>query len=74
MDIKKTALRCEWLLALLLVVPAVASADNNGVRYYVSLGTSLSVGVQPDASGANQLTPLRCRGRHRPAESAEGAP
>lgn len=56
MDIKKTALRCEWLLALLLVVPAVASADDNGVRYYVSLGTSLSVGVQPDASGANQLT------------------
>ncbi len=56
MDIKKTALRCEWLLALFLVVPAMASADNSGVRYYVSLGTSLSVGVQPDASGANQLT------------------
>jgi lysophospholipase L1-like esterase len=56
MDNKKTALRCEWLLALLLVVPAVASADDNGVRYYVSLGTSLSVGVQPDASGNNQLT------------------
>ncbi len=26
------------------------------VHYYVSLGTSLSVGIQPDASGANQLT------------------
>jgi len=56
MDIKKIATRCEWLLALFLVVPAMASADNNGVRYYVSLGTSLSVGVQPDASGTNQLT------------------
>jgi lysophospholipase L1-like esterase len=56
MDIKKIAPRCEWLLALFLVVPAMASADNNGVRYYVSLGTSLSVGVQPDAGGTNQLT------------------
>ena len=26
------------------------------VHFYVSLGTSLSVGIQPDASGANQLT------------------
>ena len=26
------------------------------VHYYLSLGTSLSVGIQPDASGANQLT------------------
>jgi len=56
MDIKKNVLRYEWLLALILVVPAIASADNNGVRYYVSLGTSLSVGIQPDASGTNQLT------------------
>jgi lysophospholipase L1-like esterase len=56
MDIKIIAPRCEWLLALFLVVPAMASADNNGVRYYVSLGTSLSVGVQPDAGGTNQLT------------------
>jgi lysophospholipase L1-like esterase len=56
MDIKKTVLRYEWLLAMILVVPAMASADNNGVRYYVSLGTSLSVGIQPDAGGENQET------------------
>ena len=35
---------------------AAASDDNNGVRHYLSLGTSLAVGIQPDASGANQLT------------------
>ena len=35
---------------------AAASDDNNGVRHYLSLGTSLAAGIQPDASGANQLT------------------
>src|SRR5210317_1920694 len=35
---------------------AAASDHDNGVRHYLSLGTSLSVGIQPDASGANQLT------------------
>lgn len=40
----------------LVIFPATGLANNNGVRYYLSLGTSLAVGVQPDASGANQLT------------------
>lgn len=54
MNIKKIVLRYEWLLTLVLAIPAIASADDNGVRYYVSLGTSLSVGTQPDATGENQ--------------------
>ena len=45
---------CLTMLALGNV--AAASDHDNGVRYYLSLGTSLSVGMQPDASGANQLT------------------
>ncbi len=56
MTIKKNVFRYEWLMMLILAIPAIASADNNGVRYYVSLGTSLSVGVQPDVNGTNQLT------------------
>ena len=35
---------------------AVAGEHDNGVRHYLSLGTSLSVGIQPDAGGTNQLT------------------
>jgi hypothetical protein len=35
---------------------AAASDHDNGVRHYLSLGTSLAVGIQPDASGVNQLT------------------
>lgn len=35
---------------------AAASDHDNGVRHYLSLGTSLAVGIQPDASGANRLT------------------
>lgn len=49
-------LRYECLAILILAAPAFGSSDNNGVRYYVSLGTSLSVGIQPDAAGVNQLT------------------
>lgn len=56
MTMKKNVLRYEWLMILILAMPTIGAADNNGVRYYVSLGTSLSVGVQPDASGTNQLT------------------
>ena len=56
MTIKKNVVRYEWLMIMILAIPTMGAADNNGVRYYVSLGTSLSVGVQPDASGANQLT------------------
>ena len=35
---------------------AVADEHDNGVRHYLSLGTSLSVGIQPDPAGGNQLT------------------
>ena len=56
MTMKKNVLRYEWLMILILAMPTIGAADNNGVRYYVSLGTSLSVGIQPDASGTNQLT------------------
>ena len=44
------------LTMLALGNAAAASDHDNGVRHYLSLGTSLSVGIQPDASGANQLT------------------
>lgn len=56
MTMKKNVLRYEWLMVLILAMPTIGAADNNGVRYHVSLGTSLSVGIQPDASGTNQLT------------------
>lgn len=53
---KMNVLRHEWLAILILAVPAISTADNNGVRYYLSLGTSLSVGIQPDNEGQNQRT------------------
>ncbi len=56
MTITKQKIRCCWLMALILALPTIASAKNNGVRYYLSLGTSLSVGTQPDAEGVNQRT------------------
>ena len=56
MTINTKVIRYEWLAVLILAMPAIGSADNNGVRYYVSLGTSLSVGTQPDAEGVNQRT------------------
>ena len=56
MTMKKNVLRYEWLMVLILAMPTIGAADNNGVRYHVSLGISLSVGIQPDASGTNQLT------------------
>lgn len=46
----------SWLVLLMLALPTAGAAGNNGVRYYVSLGTSLSVGIQPDANGVNQRT------------------
>lgn len=52
----KEGLQYACLAVLILAAPAFSGADDNGVRYYVSLGTSLSVGIQPDAAGANQLT------------------
>ena len=45
---------CLTLLAFANV--ALASEHDNGVRHYLSLGTSLAVGIQPDAAGVNQLT------------------
>ena len=45
-----------WWVWLALALPSLAAADNQGVRYYVSLGTSLSVGIQPDSAGVNQLS------------------
>ena len=56
MTMKKNVLRYEWLMVLILAMPTIGAAGNNGVRYHVSLGTSLSVGIQPDVSGTNQLT------------------
>ncbi|MDH3747394.1 MAG: SGNH/GDSL hydrolase family protein [Gammaproteobacteria bacterium] len=56
MTIKTKNFRFSWLAVLLLAIPAIAAAENEGVRYYVSVGTSLSVGIQPDAEGDNQRT------------------
>jgi len=44
------------LIPLAAAQPALAQDGDNGVRHYLSLGTSLSVGTQPDAAGVNQLT------------------
>jgi len=49
-------LLCIGLGLILIATPAISAADDNGVRYYVSLGTSLSVGIQPDNEGVNQRT------------------
>ena len=61
MTMKKTVLRYEWRMILILATLAVGACDavneiaNRGsdadVHHYVSLGTSLSVGVQPNSSG-----------------------
>jgi lysophospholipase L1-like esterase len=56
---KKINLRYTWLVILALIVPLTAigaNPDNQGVRRYLSLGTSLSVGIQPDENGVNQRT------------------
>jgi lysophospholipase L1-like esterase len=46
----------SWLILLMLALPTIGVAGNDGVRYYMSLGTSLSVGIQPDVNGLNQRT------------------
>ena len=57
MTITKQYFRCGWLMMLVLAMPMLAAADDDrGVRYYLSLGTSLAVGIQPDATGASQRT------------------
>ncbi len=48
--------RLLCLIPLALANAAAASDHDNGVRHYLSLGTSLAVGIQPDANGVNQLT------------------
>jgi lysophospholipase L1-like esterase len=68
---KKPVLRYEWRLILTLATLTIGACgsddndniindDNSGdpieVHYYVSLGTSLSVGVQPDSIGLPGLT------------------
>jgi len=55
----KINLRSGWLVILSLLLPLTAiaaPAENQGVRRYLSLGTSLSVGFQPDASGVGGVT------------------
>ena len=54
----KIKLQYGWLVILTFLVPSIAfgQADNQGVRRYLSLGTSLAAGVQPDAIGENQPT------------------
>lgn len=56
MATRNKRLRYAGLAILMLAAPAFGSGDNKGVRYYVSLGTSLSVGIQPDATGVNRPT------------------
>ena len=55
MNIRNKIMGYAWLALLLVATPALAT-DDEGVRYYVSLGTSLAVGVQPNAAGLNQVT------------------
>jgi len=56
MTMKKNVLRYGWRMILILAILTIVACDHDEVRYYVSLGTSLSVGIQPDPSGTNQLT------------------
>ena len=46
----------SWLILLLVTLPSTGFAGFKSDRFYLSLGTSLSVGIQPDAAGINQLT------------------
>jgi lysophospholipase L1-like esterase len=56
MNTRSKALRYAGVAFLILAAPAFGADENKGVRYYVSVGTSLAVGIQPDASGMNQRT------------------
>ncbi len=59
MIIKNIGLQCAILTIMILALPTIAAADDDD-EFYLSLGTSLSVGVQPILFGAdigeNQLT------------------
>ncbi len=46
----------SWLILLMLALPGTSHAGKKAERYYLSLGTSLAVGIQPDATGENQRT------------------
>ena len=46
----------SWLILLLITLPVTSFGGHKSDRFYLSLGTSLSVGIQPDATGENQLT------------------
>jgi lysophospholipase L1-like esterase len=48
--------RWGLVLSMLSVLAAPARAASGDAQYYVSLGTSLAVGIQPDAHGVNQRT------------------
>jgi lysophospholipase L1-like esterase len=50
----RTQALCLAILALANI--AAANEHDNGVRHYLSVGTSLAAGIQPDANGVNQLT------------------
>lgn len=57
---RRIALLTAWFIACCMP-PAFAddddsSEDDDDARIYLSLGTSLSVGIQPDADGVNQRT------------------
>ncbi len=65
MTMKMNVLRYEWRMILILATLTMGACDsynndNSGdpieVHYYVSLGTSLSVGIQPDSVGLPGLT------------------
>ena len=48
--------RWGLIVGVLSVLAAPARAASGDAQYYVSLGTSLAVGIQPDAHGKNQPT------------------
>ncbi len=48
--------RWGLVLGVLGALTAPARAASGGAQYYMSLGTSLAVGIQPDANGMNQRT------------------
>ncbi|MFQ5549377.1 MAG: SGNH/GDSL hydrolase family protein [Woeseia sp.] len=62
MSMKSNVHRYGWRVVLILAVLATGACDSDSsgsgadVHYYVSLGTSLSVGVQPNAGGTLGLT------------------
>ena len=53
---KRYSALISCLILFIYALPAAASDHDSGVRHYLSVGTSLSVGIQPDANGVNQLS------------------